>query len=174
MSRHPHGSPRLAAARPPAGGREGAPAPDTPGKALPPEVLDLLTRAAALPRGLAFLHAAPLETVAITLRADALLVLRVREAIDDPRLHAPVIAAFKRAVARWKGEDHPEGFHPLPPAPPCPGPADLLSAAEHHPLGLDFLAAGPLETVAVTFGTTPFVVLEARPLLRGRGAGTER
>ena len=132
VARPPRERTRSLAPRRPSGGTERDPA--APAE-VPPDVADLLTRAAALPRGLAFLHAAPLETVAITLRVDARLVLAVRRAIDDPRLHAPIIAAFKEAAARWKGESHPDGFRPLPPPPPCPGPAARVAPAEHPPRG---------------------------------------
>lgn len=40
--------------------------------------------------------------------------------------------------------------------------AELLQKASDHPLGIDFLRTGYLETVATTFGVHAFVVEEAR------------
>jgi hypothetical protein len=59
-------------------------------------------------------------------------------------------------------------------APPPRGPEEVVGEAERHPLGVEFLIRGPFETVAVTFGAHPDVVLAARDLLDARGvpAGT--
>jgi hypothetical protein len=142
--------------------------------ALSPEVEEVLERAAALRHGLGFLHTGPLESVAITLGLDARLVARVRGQIDDPSLHPLVIESFKRAVERQRAGERPAAVPAPPPPAPAMGPADLLRAAEAHPLGLPFLADAPLETVAVTFGVTPFVVLEARALLARAGPAVKR
>jgi len=136
---------------------------------LSPEIEQVLDHAASIPRGLAFLHRAPIEAVAIALAVDARLVVQVRRLLDDPATHAPVVVAFKAAVARWRREPHPEGFRAPVPPPPAPGPEELLRAAEEHPLGREFFADAPLETVAVVFGVHPFLVLEARGLLEHRG-----
>ena len=143
------------------------------GKGLTPAVEDVLDRAAGIPRGLAFLHLAPLESVAIALAVDAHAVAEVRALLDDPATHARVIEAFKEAVAH-----RPPGPPPVrrcAPQPPAPGPRDLVRAAEAHPLGIPFLMDAPLEAVAVTFRASPFVVLEARALLEKSGVkhGTE-
>ena len=136
-----------------------------------PEIENLLDRAASLPHGLDWLHRAPLEAVSIALRVDARLVEGVRRLLDDPGAHGLVVTGYRRAAARWRREPRPECFAagaPPPRPPPALGPEALLRAAEGHPLGLPFLADGPLETVAVTIGVHPFVVLEARALLRRR------
>lgn len=44
--------------------------------------------------------------------------------------------------------------------------ADLVERARAHPLGLDYLKAGHLGSVAATFETHAFTVLAARDLLR--------
>jgi hypothetical protein len=45
---------------------------------------------------------------------------------------------------------------------------ELIERAERHPLGLDFLANGHVESVAITFGTHAFRVEEARSHLARR------
>lgn len=141
------------------------------GKPITPAVEDVLDRAAGIPRGLAFLHLAPLESAAIALATDARAVAEVRALLDDPATHALVIGAFKAALARRPPGPPPE--HHRAPPPPDMGPEDLVRAAQSHPLGLPFLMDGPLESVAVTFRASPFVVLEARGLLEKRGVGHE-
>ena len=140
-------------------------------KRFTPAVEDILDRAAGIPRGLAFLHLAPLESVAIALGSDARTVAEVRGLLDDPTTHALVIEAFKAALARRPPGPPPE--HHRAPPPPDMGPEDLVRAAEAHPLGLPFLMDGPLETVAVTFRVSPFVVLETRARLEKQGVSHE-
>lgn len=139
---------------------------------LAPEVENLLERAASLPRGLAFLHLAPLESVAIALGVDARLVERVRRQLEDPADRRVVIEAFQGAVLRWQRGPRPDCFpmRTLPVDAQAPmSPEELIRAAEGHYLGLSFLVEAPLETVAVTFGVHPLAVLEARGLLERRG-----
>jgi len=44
----------------------------------------------------------------------------------------------------------------------------LISRAEHHPLGLEFLKNGDLQAVSATFETSAFVVDTARQRLTPR------
>jgi hypothetical protein len=76
-------------------------------------------------------------------------------------------AAVRRSRQPWPTS-------PVHFAPPPRGPEEVVGEAERHPLGVEFLIRGPFETVAVTFGAHPDVVLAARDLLDARGvpAGT--
>ena len=74
---------------------------DAPGLAgLDPEVREIVLRCAAVHRGLALLHRAPVDSVAVTLGVHPLAVVRVRSALDSPTQRAIAISEFSRAVAR--------------------------------------------------------------------------
>lgn len=141
------------------------------GGSLPAELTDVLDRAAAHPRGLAFLHLAPVESVAVTLGVDARAVDHARASLEDRARRGEVIEAYQRAVERQRRDP---ATRPAPPArqvqaPPVVDPADLARTAEKHPLGAEFFMGAPLETVAVIFAAHPFVVLKAREILAQRG-----
>ena len=144
---------------------------------LTPDLIDLLERAAAHPRGLAFLHLGPVESVAVTLGVDARVVDRARETFDDPLQRAEMIDEFHHAMERIRsaGGLTARARLPIQTPPALAGPAELIDAAEAHPLGVEFLLEASPEAVAVIFGVHPFVVHEARELLaRGGRAPQEQ
>ncbi|MFI5296937.1 MAG: hypothetical protein ACHREM_02475 [Polyangiales bacterium] len=138
---------------------------------LAPEILDLLERSAAMPRGLAFVHSAPNDCVAAALGVHPETVARTCECLDsEPR--AAVIREYSRAVAR-------RSTLPPPPAPVVAepkerGPEEVILDAEQHALGVQFLLCADLETAAITFSVHPDVVNEARDQLRLRGVHADR
>jgi hypothetical protein len=67
---------------------------------LHPDVRELLQRSAGLPRGLALLHRAPLESIAVTLGAHPDAVERARATLESPEQRASAIDAFVRALQR--------------------------------------------------------------------------
>jgi hypothetical protein len=123
---------------------------------------DLILQLARHHRGLAVLHLADLECAAVTLGIDARVVERARQVLATPDGRAQLIAAVRCA--------HDE-IHAAPcrnaPELPCPPrtASALVRAATRHPLGLDFLRRGYLESVAVVFHVHPNRVLRARALL---------
>ena len=130
-----------------------------------PEILELLERSTAIPRGLAFVHCAPLDSVAVTLGVHPHVVEHACDCLDHAEARAMMIRFFARALERRRSR--------MPPAPPREeAPADpeqLIRTAEAHPLGLEFLLHAPFETAALMFGVHPFVVLGARERLAERG-----
>ncbi len=126
-----------------------------------PEVLELLERSTAIPRGLAFVHRAPLDSVAVTLGVHPRVVEHACDCLDHAEARAMMIRYFARALERRRSR--------MPPAPPpeeaATDPELLLRTAEGHPFGLEFLLHAPFETAALMFGAHPFVVLAARELL---------
>lgn len=130
-----------------------------------PEVLELLERSTAIPRGLAFVRRAPLDSVAVTLGVHPRVVEHACDCLDHAEARKMMIRFFANALERRRSR--------MPPSPlkqeEAGDPEQLLAAAEAHPLGLEFLAEAPFETAAVIFGVHPFLVLRARELLSTRG-----
>ena len=136
-----------------------------------PAVRDLVARSAALPRGLAFLNRGPTECVASALGAPVHLVEHARACLEDGPDRAQLLEEHAAAVQRSRQASPTSPVHfSQPPR----GPEEVVDEAQRHPLGVEFLLRGPFETVAVTFGAHPDVVLAARDLLGARGipAGT--
>jgi len=131
------------------------------------QVRELVARSAAIPRGLALLNRGPPECVAAALGATVHLVEQARACLEDgpgrEQLLAEHAAAVQLARQHWPAS-------PVYFAPPPRGPEDVVGEAQRHPLGVEFLLRGPFETVAVTFGAHPEVVLAARDLLGARGS----
>lgn len=139
---------------------------------VPPEILDLLRRAVRLPRGLALLHAAPLETAAVLLSVPPDLVLKARESLDDQAARAAVLEEWHRVHAAAPA---PAFQHAAPlPAHPAPDAAAVAAEAERHPLGARFVLDAPEEAVAILFRVHPSVVIAARELLVRRGHASSR
>jgi len=129
-----------------------------------PEVLDLLERSTAIPRGLAFVHRAPLDSVAITLGVHPSVVEHACDCLDHAEQRAMLIRHFVLALERRRSR--------VPPAivrEPVEDPEQLIADAEHHALGVQFLLCAPFETAAITFRIHPAVVLRAREILAARG-----
>jgi hypothetical protein len=148
--------------------RPGAPVgPELP---LTAEVRGLVARSAGLRRGLAFVHRAPPECVASALGVTVRLVEYARACLE--RGPERVLLIQEYAGARDRRRRQPPGSVARPP-PPRRGPDDLARDAERHPLGVQFLLCAPFETVAITFGVHPDVVLAARDLLAARGVRPE-
>ncbi len=140
---------------------------------LPGELRDLIVRVAAHPHGLGFLHQAWLESVAVTLGVHPFVVEAAREYLETPEGRALLIEEVR--IERERLRAFPAAMagssRAIPPEPPqIDGIDDLLAASERHPLGRGFLLNGPLETVAVTLGVHPFLVIRARGALRRRRA----
>jgi len=136
-----------------------------------PEVLDVIERSARLPHGLAFVHLAPLDCVALTLGVHPRLVELARACLDRPEERGPIIREYVSAVARVGREPPAPAPHGEAPVPK--GPEDLILLAERHPLGIEFLARAPLETAAVIFAAHPDAVSQAREILSRRGIALE-
>jgi len=134
-------------------------------QAITPAVRDLVTRSAALPRGLAFLNRGPVECVASALGATVHLVEQARACLEGGPERVELLEEHAAAAQRAR---QPWPTSPVHFAPPPRGPEDVVGEAERHPLGVEFLIRGQLETVAVTFGAHPDVVLAARDLLDAR------
>ena len=140
--------------------------PVAPNQAITPAVRDLVARSAALPRGLAFLNRGPVECVASALGATVQLVEQARACLERGPERVELLEEHAAAVHRSR---QPWPTSPVHFAPPPRRPEDVVGEAERHPLGVEFLIRGPFETVAVTFGAHPDVVLAARELLDARG-----
>jgi len=140
------------------------------GTPLPAAVLDpairlIIERAAALPRGLALLHRAPLESVAVQLATHTHCVARARDALEDGETRAAALECFAWAVRRG-------GRAPVSPQPDAPlprSPEDLFRAAEERPASLAVLASASIEYAAIAFGVHPDLVFAARQLVARRG-----
>lgn len=141
---------------------------------LPTDLSELIDRLALLPRGLAFLHLASLDTIAIVLGLDPRVVDRARDMLKTEDGRARMIEEFRKAKAR--APEVRADWHPKPP--PAMRPIDsvegLIRHAEEHPLGLRFLMDAPLETAAIMFHAHAFLVSEAREVLRTRYGLEER
>jgi hypothetical protein len=72
--------------------------------ALLPDVRVVVQRSAVVRRGLALLHRAPVESVAVTLGVHPREVERARAALEAPGQRALAIAEFVRAVQRQRDE----------------------------------------------------------------------
>ncbi len=68
------------------------------------DVRDLVQRSAGVHRGLALLHRAPVESVAVTLGVHPAAVERARAALDSPAQRALAIEEFTRAVQRQRAD----------------------------------------------------------------------
>jgi hypothetical protein len=140
--------------------------PVAPSQRVTRAVRDLVARSAALPRGLAFLNRGPVECVASALGAPVHLVEQARTCLQDGPERVLLLEEHAAAVQRSR-QAWPTS--PVHFAPPPRGPEEVVGEAERHPLGVEFLIRGPFETVAVTFGAHPDVVLAARDLIGARG-----
>ncbi len=69
-----------------------------------PDVRDVVQRSAGVHRGLALLHRAPVESVAVTLGVHPCEVERARAALETPGQRALAIEEFVRAVQRQRNE----------------------------------------------------------------------
>ena len=133
---------------------------------LSPELRGLVQRLSQNPRGLGFLHLAPLDTIAIVLGVDPFVVDRARAMLETKEGRARLIVEMRKAR---KGPPvlHPSPVEPGPHAlPPADTVDELIRRAEEHPLGLRFLMDAPLETVAITLGSSVLLVFDAREFLR--------
>jgi hypothetical protein len=142
----------------------------TAGTPLPAAVLDpaiqlVIERAAALPRGLALLHHAPLESVAVQLATHAHCVARARAALEGGETRAAALEYF--AWAARQGGRAPVSAQPTAPR-PC-STEELFHAAEERPDGVAVLASASLEYAAIAFRVQPALVLAARQLIARRG-----
>lgn len=68
--------------------------------ALPPDLQVLVTRSAAMPRGLALLDRAPVEVAAVLFGVHPTAVERARAALQTPELRASAIDEFVRTRTR--------------------------------------------------------------------------
>jgi hypothetical protein len=127
-----------------------------------PGMEDLVLQLARHHRGLALLHLADLECAAVTLGVDALIIAQARQVLETPEGRAQLLAAVHRAHDEI--HDAPCCAAPARPSPPRTA-RELVRAAAEHPLGLEFLREGYLESVAVIFRVHPNRVLRARALL---------
>jgi hypothetical protein len=154
---------RERATRRPASGRAQSPPPDR-------EVLEVVRAAAALRRGLALLHRAPVECASILLRVDVRLVERARSALEQPSTREALLKAFVGAAGRAGVVAAASGVGVAP----RPRDAEeLIRHAERRAGGLPLLRSAALEPAAVAFGVRPDVVLGARALLERRGVSRE-
>jgi hypothetical protein len=133
----------------------------------PAGVLELVARSAALPRGIALLHRGPAEYVASALGVSVPVVEQARACLENEVERRLLLEVHADALGRARQAP------PVPPAPSTPGsrrPEALIRDAERHHLGVDFLAHGAFESVAITLGVHPDAVIAARELLAERGA----
>ncbi len=138
---------------------------------LAPEVLDVVSRAAALPRGLAHLRHAPLEYVSIRLGAHPAVIERVRADLENPEIRAEAILAFVRAAkANMIPPNAPAQSNEL--ATPR-GVDAILDAVRASRSARELLASAHPEVAAVYFGVHPDLLLAARAALGMGGAGSE-
>jgi hypothetical protein len=165
---------------------EGDPVKELP--PLSPELRHLIDQVAAYPHGLAFLHLASLESVAVTLRVDARVADQARTMLDTPEGRALLITQVREArrreqkaapgVATSQSPVPSPGAVPVSTSSKVPAaqqvtfPAasveELIRRIEAHPLGLRFLVEAPLESVAITFRSHAFLVWQARELVEQR------
>ncbi len=143
------------------------PSPGEPRLLVTPAVLELVRRSASLPRGLGFVARAPVEHVASALGSTVPVVEVARACLGRAPerallldVHADARDRAMRTLASLEAT-----------APPARGPEDVVHDAARHPLGIDFLMHGSFETVAITFGVHPDVVLAARGLVEAGLAG---
>ncbi|MBI2389072.1 MAG: hypothetical protein HYV09_05590 [Deltaproteobacteria bacterium] len=148
---------------------------ESPEPIVTPEVLELLERATAIPRGLAFVHQAPVDCVAVTLGMHPRVVEQACDCLDHAEQRKMLIRHFVQAAERRRSM----------PAPPSAeravesrvdaptDPEQLIESASRHSLGVRFLVCAPLETAAIMFRVHPLLVLRARELLASRGVVPE-
>jgi hypothetical protein len=148
-----------------AGSPRSHPVRGTPAAVLDPAIQLVIERAAALPRGLALLHRAPLECVAVRLATHPQWIARARAALEDGAKRAAVLGCFTWAA-------HQGGRAPAKAqagAPRPRSPEELVSAADERPGGVAVLASASIEYAAIIFGVHPDLVLAARELVARRG-----
>ena len=132
------------------------------------EMGQLISRLAAVPRGLALLHQEDPEWVAVQFGVNACVVVQAKGYLDDPEERRWLIEKVRQAHAGEGGlEATPPPEHLPPPLPPSPHDAvELIEAARDHPRGLPFLSEASPEVVAATFRVHPDLVFAARDLLK--------
>jgi hypothetical protein len=129
---------------------------------LPSELCDLVARVARHEHGLAFLHRAYLESVAVTLGVHPFVIDAARAYLATAEGRAELIAAVRAAQAAPAAA----GADPRRPAPDArPDALALIRRAAAHPRGLGFLDAGPPLEVAAVLGVHPYLVFRARGLV---------
>ena len=138
---------------------------------VPHEFSGILERLAAWPDGVQFFCRGQLECVAIAFGVPPATVEAARAFLETeqgrrafeelqrtPRSR-PAAAPLRSTRAR------------LPYRPRSA--RELIDRAERLPSGVRTIIETPLETVAILFDVSPFIVLEAREILRERTAGTD-
>lgn len=132
---------------------------------LPAELADVVRRAAQHPHGLAFLHQAWIDSVAMTLGVHPFAVEATRAYLETPRGRAELLEAVRQEEHRARARlvHHAPSLRTLH---ECEERArTLVEAARRHPRGLGFLSDGPPEEVAQAFHVHPYLVFRARGLL---------
>jgi hypothetical protein len=132
---------------------------------LPAELADVVRRAARHPHGLAFLHQAWIDSVAVTLGVHPFAVEATRAYLETPRGRAELREAVHQEEHRARARlvHHAPSLRTLH---ECEARArTLVETARQHPRGLGFLADGPPEEVAGAFHVHPYLVFRARGLL---------
>jgi len=132
-------------------------------------VVTVLQKLALWPDGREFFDRGPLECVAVVFGVRPAIVEQVRALLRT--------AAGRARLAALESTAGP----PQPPPEPVrrlaadrPTSAEeLVERARGHELGVRCLIETPVETAAVLFGVTPFLVLEARRLLHAAGIDPE-
>lgn len=138
-----------------------------------PEMRELITKLAAWPHGLGFLHLADAECVAATLHVHPFTVVAAREALETPEGRARLIEEVRRErgrLAAVPAADAPP--RPCRVPPPIQTEDELLNIARTHPLGFAFFQDGDPEAVAVVFGVHPDLVFRARRRAANPSKGT--
>ena len=136
--------------------------------ALSVEMEELISRLAATPRGLAFLHLGDPEWVATQLGVHPFVVVEAKECLETPDGRKRLIEKVRQARAA-EGGRRPSPLEKLVvPARPTPPhrAGELIRAAEQHENGLTFLVEASPEVVAVTFQVHPDLVFRARDVLK--------
>ena len=142
---------------------------------LPAELADVVRRAARHPHGLAFLHQAWIDSVAVTLGVHPFAVEATRACLETPRGRAELLEAVHREQQRAPARPPVHHAPSLRTLHECEERArTLVETARQHPRGLGFLANGAPEEVADVFHVHPYLVFRARGLLERRARFEER
>lgn len=136
---------------------------------VPESVRPVLQKLALWPEGREFFDRGPLECVSVVfgVRPDLIEQARAILATDEGR---DLLEALGGSPG--PGNLPPEPVRPLRATPPASA-GELLERARRHELGVRCLVDTPVETAAVLFGASPFLVLEARRLLHEEGIDPE-
>ncbi|GAB4374759.1 MAG: hypothetical protein Kow0062_13080 [Acidobacteriota bacterium] len=137
---------------------------------MPPGIRTVLERLALWPDGREFFDRGPLECVAVVFGVRPDLIEQARAFLADESGSA-AFEELRRSLGTARARP-PEPVRRSRGA--LPGsPEELIEHARAHPLGLRCLLDPPVETAAVLFGVTPFLVIEARRALHERGIDPE-